>query len=221
MKKRLNVLCVIVMLVLGYSVFETGYYFTIGLRAGFDAARHEQTVSPEQLDRLSNMRYISVMPDDLGGWKGLFADSVYNEKSASHVPVTYSSLLVGVDTQSDTKLMWARALLSLLVIALYLCALEQFVRLVVAINRGEIFGWRNVRRLRHIGIALILSFLCILAASYIDKWQVEQCLQIRGYHLIVADAVQVTTLIIGLCALVVGEVFAIGLKMKEEQELTI
>ncbi|MCI5663311.1 MAG: DUF2975 domain-containing protein [Mediterranea sp.] len=221
MKKRLNVLCVIVMLVLGYSVFETGYYFTIGLRAGFDAARHEQTVSPEQLDRLSNMRYISVMPDDLDGWEGLFADSVYNEKSASHIPVTYSSLLVGVDTQSDAKLMWARALLSLLVIAFYLCALEQFVRLVVAINRGEIFCWRNVRRLRHIGIALILSFLCILAASYIDKWQVEQCLQIRGYHLIVADAVQVTTLIIGLCALVVGEVFAIGLKMKEEQELTI
>lgn len=221
MKKRLNVLCVIVMLVLGYSVFETGYYFTIGLRAGFDAARHEQTVSPEQLNRLSNMRYISVMPDDLDGWKGLFADSVYNEKSASHIPVTYSSLLVGVDTQSDAKLMWARALLSLLLIALYLCALEQFVRLVVAINRGEIFGWRNVRRLRHIGIALIFSFLCILAASYIDKWQVEQCLQIRGYHLIVADAVQVTTLIIGLCALVVGEVFAIGLKMKEEQELTI
>lgn len=221
MKKRLNVLCVIVMLVLGYSVFETGYYFTIGLRAGFDAARHEQTVSPEQLDRLSNMRYISVMPDDLDGWRGLFADSVYNEKSASHIPVTYSSLLVGVDTQSDAKLMWPRALLSLLLIALYLCALEQFVRLVVAINRGEIFGWHNVRRLRHIGITLILSFLCILAASYIDKWQVEQCLQIRGYHLIVADAVQVTTLIIGLCALVVGEVFAIGLKMKEEQELTI
>ena len=166
MKKRLNVLCVIVMLVLGYSVFETGYYFTIGLRAGFDAARHEQTVSPEQLDRLSNMRYISVMPDGLDGWKGLFVDSVYNEKSASHIPVTYSSLLVGVDTQSDAKLMWARALLSLLLIALYLCALEQFVRLVVAINRGAIFGWRNVRRLRHIGIALIFSFLCILAASY-------------------------------------------------------
>ena len=27
MKRRLNILCVIVVLVLSYSVFETGYYF--------------------------------------------------------------------------------------------------------------------------------------------------------------------------------------------------
>lgn len=30
MKRRLNILCVIVVLVLSYSIFETAYYFVVG-----------------------------------------------------------------------------------------------------------------------------------------------------------------------------------------------
>lgn len=37
MKRRLNILCVIVVLVLSYSVFETGYYFIVGVKAGVEA----------------------------------------------------------------------------------------------------------------------------------------------------------------------------------------
>ena len=38
MKRRLNILCVIVVLVLSYSVFETGYYFIVGVKAGVEEA---------------------------------------------------------------------------------------------------------------------------------------------------------------------------------------
>ena len=37
MKRRLNILCIIVVLVLGYSVLETGYYFIVGVKAGVEA----------------------------------------------------------------------------------------------------------------------------------------------------------------------------------------
>lgn len=36
MKRRLNILCVIVLLVLGYSVLETTYYVGLGIKAGIE-----------------------------------------------------------------------------------------------------------------------------------------------------------------------------------------
>lgn len=43
MKRRLNILCVIVMLVLCYSVAESLYYMGIGARTGIEAAREMKT----------------------------------------------------------------------------------------------------------------------------------------------------------------------------------
>ena len=48
MKRRLNILCIIVVLVLGYSVLETGYYFIVGVKAGVEAGA-ENAVSSERL----------------------------------------------------------------------------------------------------------------------------------------------------------------------------
>ena len=36
MKRRLNILCVIVLLVLGYSVLETTYYVGLGIKTGIE-----------------------------------------------------------------------------------------------------------------------------------------------------------------------------------------
>lgn len=44
---------------------------------------------------------------------------------------------------------------------------------------------------------------------------------VHGYELHLSDTVNTTTLVLGISTLIVAEVFAIGLKMKEEQDLTI
>ena len=100
-------------------------------------------------------------------------------------------------------------------------ALVLFIRLIVSINKSDIFSWRNVRRLRRLGILLLAAFGCALLQEWIKLQAVRQVLEIPGYELTLSDAVRGSTLLLGLCALIVGEVFAIGLKMKEEQELTI
>ena len=61
MKRRLNILCIIVVLVLGYSVLETGYYFIVGVKAGVEAGT-ENAVSTENRKELINMKYISLLP---------------------------------------------------------------------------------------------------------------------------------------------------------------
>ena len=61
MKRRLNILCVIVVLVLSYSVFETGYYFIVGVKAGVEAGI-DGNASEASQKKLMNMKYISLLP---------------------------------------------------------------------------------------------------------------------------------------------------------------
>ena len=64
MKRRLNILCVIVVLVLSYSVFETGYYFIVGVKAGVEAGI-DGNASEASQKKLMNMKYISLLPEHL------------------------------------------------------------------------------------------------------------------------------------------------------------
>lgn len=130
MKRRLNILCIIVVLVLGYSVLETGYYFIVGVKAGVEAGA-ENAVSAENRKELINMKYISLLPEHLSkvGNNGLFQDSVYNEKSGEYVPVSFNSMMVSVDTKSATMEQAAFSLLNLLHMAICIWAIVLFVRL--------------------------------------------------------------------------------------------
>ena len=59
MKRRLNILCLVVMLVLSYSVLEAGYFFFIGAKLGVESvAEKEDTHALRQ--KLMHMKYISL-----------------------------------------------------------------------------------------------------------------------------------------------------------------
>ena len=91
----------------------------------------------------------------------------------------------------------------------------------MSINKSDIFNWKNVRRLRRLGILLIIGFVCTFLLAFLSFHNVEKVFSVTGYSLSMADMVHITSLVLGISALIVAEVFAIGLKMKEEQELTI
>ena len=222
MKRRLNILCVIVVLVLSYSVFETGYYFIVGVKAGVEAGIDGNAFEASQ-KKLMNMKYISLLPEHLSdlGDNGLFQDSVYNERSGEYVPVSFNSMMVSVDTESTTLEQAAFTLLNFLHIVICVWSIVLFVRLVISINKSDIFNWKNVHRLRLLGAALIISFCTALLPAYLTFRSVGNVFSVHGYELHLSDTVNTTTLVLGISTLIVAEVFAIGLKMKEEQDLTI
>lgn len=224
MKRRLNILCLIVMLVLSYSVLENGYNFLLGLRVGVSAGTDmaEKDSKPEDLQKLMNMKLISLRSHSFSVSNGtFFHDSVYNEKSGKYVPAVYSIMAVSVDNPSARTSTLMSSLLTLLQLGLYIWAIVLFIRLIISINKSDIFNWRNVRRLRYMGAALILGFSCLFLVAYLGYRSATEVFSLRGYDLIFSDLVDITMLVLGLCSLIVGEVFAIGLKMKEEQDLTI
>lgn len=212
MKRRLNILCVLVVLVLGYSVLETAYYLGEGFAAGL-----EMTRTTEGLDRAKNMKAISLVPADFTQ----FTDSVYNEKSGSYVPALYGQLIVSVPMQTGWGSMMFVSLVQILGIVASVVGIILFIKLIVSINRSLIFSWRNVRRLRWLGGALLLHYLCMLVPLVMAGWQVREVFALRGYEIHQSDLVSAITLVLAIVSFIVAEVFAIGLKMKEEQDLTI
>lgn len=222
MKRRLNILCVIVVLVLGYSVLESGYYFIAGVRAGVEAGI-ENDITMDNQRNLLNMKYISLLPEHLFrvGESGLFQDSVYNEKNGRYVPASFNSMMVSVDTKAAALEQVVSSLMSFLHMGVCIWAIVLFVRLVISINKSDIFNWKNVRRLRLLGTALIVSFCTAFLPAYLTFRGVGEVFAVRGYELNLSDMVNATTLVLGISTLIVAEVFAIGLKMKEEQDLTI
>lgn len=212
MKRRLNILCLLVVLVLGYSVLEAAYYMGEGFMAGV-----EMTQDNEGFDRAKNMKAISVLPADFSD----FTDSVYNEKTGAYVPALYGQLLISVPVKTSPAALIAVSLVQILGIAASVVGVILFVKLIVSINRSLIFSWRNVRRLRWLGVALIFHYLCMLIPLLVTGREVNQVFALRGYEIHQSDLVSVITLVLAIVSFIVAEVFAIGLKMKEEQDLTI
>ena len=185
MKRRLNILCVIVVLVLSYSVFETGYYFIVGVKAGVEAGI-DGNASEASQKKLMNMKYISLLPEHLSGLgdNGLFQDSVYNERSGEYVPVSFNSMMVSVDTESTTLEQAAFTLLNFLHIVICVWSIVLFVRLVISINKSDIFNWKNVHRLRLLGAALIISFCTALLPAYLTFRSVGNVFSVHAYKIV-------------------------------------
>ena len=207
----------------GVSLYYMGLGMTKGVQMSMDAAREIQEGGGyDKLQEMSNVRNISLFPKFLKEYKrGLFTDSVRNEKTGQYVPMAYANLMVSVPVEASV---WQKVVsggMGMLALVAGIWALVLFIRIVVAVNRSDIFNWRNVRRLRRLGILLIVGFICVLLPEYLSLCSLREVFSLEAYDLTLTDSVKVTNLLLGLIALIVAEVFAIGLKMKEEQDLTI
>ena len=163
------------------------------------------------------MKSIALFPDNFANLK----DSVYNEKTGEFVPAIYGKLVVSVNTPVNIWLKFITMMCNFIGIFTMIFSVVFFAKLIIAINKSRIFDWKNVRRLRWLGAILILNFICSAFPAYISAYELSGVFSISGYSVNLSGLVSKLTLVLGLVALIVGEVFAIGLKMKEEQDLTI
>lgn len=220
MKKRLNILCLLVIMVLGYSVFNSIYQLGVITVTSYESARKTIVNDADkhvELKKISNIQPVAVIPDAFP----IFSDSVLNEKTGEHVPAYYSQLIVSVDTKAGLWQKVTAKITAFVYLLTILLAVYLFLRLIISMNKSVIFDWRNVRRLRWLGISLILCFVCEVISICITSYALSDVFSMKGYSIHFSELVSITNLVLGISALIVGEVFAIGLRMKEEQELTI
>lgn len=219
MKRRLNILCILVFLVLGISLYNTGYQFGVGIKAGVVLAEQQkQNIKKYQGKDVFGVDYrkVDVVPTD-AMWE---PDSILNVQTGEKIPVLYSQLLLKLDSKTDQLNLIVGVACSLLNILLTLIALIIFILLILSINKSRIFEWKNVSRLRWLGGLLVGTFICSFLPDVVSYWGIDDLFKIERY-MVSPMAIQLTDLFLGLGCFIVAEAFAIGLNMKEEQDLTI
>ena len=85
-----------------------------------------------------------------------------------------------------------------------------FVRFILNVNHDKVFEWKNVVLLRLTGVGLLIVAIIASADEYFTSSSLTEVYD--NYFGI---------LIFSVFNLIVAETFAIGLKLKEEQDLTI
>lgn len=218
MKRRLNILSILVFIVLGLSLYTTGYQFGTGMKAGMTLVekQYEELDMHEDSMFVGNFRIVNIVPTVAL----LKPDTVINAQTGEKVPAMYKQMAVRVGKDINYSYLIISSSCSLLNIVLTISALVIFIQLILSINKSRIFEWKNVRRLRWLGSLLIASFVCCLIPKTVNYWGLKEIFAIDKY-IVAPFALQMTDLLLGLGCLIVAETFAIGLKMKEEQELTI
>ena len=216
MKKRLNLIClgiVLAVLVSMSFLFSTFYY---GFKAGIDA--YEQgAAGVEKLDVTYKM--IGTMPTDVITNETATA---INEKDGSTVSILPFISMIGIPNEkADATDSIFLSLLDWMVMICCIYAIVQFVKMIRNIHRNIIFDWANVKRLRRLGFSLILCFCCSLVTFAINNHLVSQVISLKDCDFSIAFQFSDPTLLIGFTSLLFAEIFAIGLKLKEENDLTI
>ena len=211
MKKKLNLLCAMIFAVLLLSVSENIYSMVWGAIEGGKAGMENKA------GEINNLHPLMLLPDNLSST----SDSIYNEMTGKNVPIWQIQSMVTVDTDAPGWLALINTLLSFILIIFGIKAVLQFIKFIRNINRSDIFCWANVKLLRKLGTSLLITFAATLTSTYMHTWQLSQVLKIPGYSYNWLNPFSHSSLLLGVLAFVIAEVFAIGLKMKEEQDLTI
>ncbi|OUP32437.1 DUF2975 domain-containing protein [Bacteroides sp. An19] len=216
MKKRLNLIClgiVLAVLVSMSFLFSTFYY---GFKAGIDAYK-QGAAGVEKLDVTYKM--IGTMPTDVITNETATA---INEKDGSTVSILPFISMIGIPNEkADATDSIFLSLLDWMVMICCIYAIVQFVKMIRNIHRNIIFDWANVKRLRRLGFSLILCFCCSLVTFAINNHLVSQVISLKDCDFSIAFQFSDPTLLIGFTSLLFAEIFAIGLRLKEENDLTI
>lgn len=221
MKKQLNLICVVMFLFVGLSLLPSLYTlsnsFVEGFKSGISQVEEMEGQGTVDLEKeILRPVVLSLHPKALNET----SDKLFNQKDRKWYPASYMKALVWTNA-ADSEV--ARHVSILVVLGLFFLvkAIIQFYKLINAINHEVIFDWVNVRRLNRIGRDLLLSFVLTQAYALMIYREAARLFELEGYEYNPWCDFQSMTLIMGLVALLVGRIFAIGLQMKKDQELTI
>lgn len=219
MKRRLNVITLLLVLAFGLHIIgslteEWGDHKSSFLE-GYEEGR-EKALANNLNDRNETF-YLTLIPNDYS----IMTDSVYNEKTQSWLPARTVQTVVSAPAKDQPFIKLIIIPCALFMLAAFILIVICFIKLIIAVNKSIIFEWVNVTRLRRMGLGFIVLFVInVLLGFYYYNLSVE-ALEIAGYHISKSDVFTATTLILGLASFLIAEIFSVGLRLKEEQDLTI
>jgi len=228
MKTRLNLLCTVLIIAFGAHFLMQAFYLLPEIiqdfKEGYEAGTRRGEIAMESGAKhwsTGEERLPLVLMLEPKRGISSASDSLYNAKTGTWIPTTIETIVVECKQNFSLLQNIGILMVSIFYMAALVLALTGFVQLLLAINRSHIFEWKNIQRLKRIGTGFILAFGCHFIIQYINYNFTSQHIFLSGYIISLKGLLNSVNLIFGFISLLLAEVFAIGLRLKEQQKLTI
>lgn len=137
--------------------------------------------------------------------------------------------VIDLKIEADTKNPYANNVWSYLLnytviiipIVSYCILLAMLISLALSFKRGRFFSRRNIMRVRWVAILQILYAICNSLYVWVDNHYAAILMTGSTYKVDTVFAPDYGSVILGLVILFIGEIFAIGYDLSEDQQLTI
>lgn len=214
MKKRLNILCLLVFISVAIGFLP--FFYAVGI--GFQTGVEGNSSQSHELDEYVEAPTVNLMP---ARFVGLSHGTITNKVTGQPVDIWPERIAVNMPVSYPRWFNIVNDVSRYTVYALLIAIVVLFLKLIVRVNREIVFDWRNVRLLRWLGALELAGTVVITAIQIYGASIVSRQFGVSGFVTDYFSYVSAMELTVGLVALIVAEIFAVGLKMKEEQDLTV
>jgi len=223
MKKRLHFITFIIGVAFSFSILNSDAFLSLKesfMQSKVDVAYQSDNSTDELINmnvEINELVYLTLEPSD----SYTMPDKLLNNKNGKMLPARINSATIKVPMEGrNVSSMICLFLCLALIISGFIMAVYNFFKIISAVSKSVIFEWINVKRLRRMGIGFISMFIFDAILTFVQKFTVLELIEIENYR-IITSPFDGGTLMYGIISFLVAEIFAVGLKLKEEQELTI
>ena len=216
MKTKLNILCVIIIsleIIQFISAFAT---------------------VPYSISKYANTSIVRLSPNEISDENCVIVKDRWGKDVKiwpTEVRVKESQRVRKPQIVSGPSSHFSGILKCLLILAMDIClfyliivSFVKFIKVIINVNKGIIFDWKNVKLLNYVAVCMLILSVYSIAANLVIDYHQSELLSLANYsvgHSNLSFAEYGTGLISACLLLLLAEIFALGLKQKEELDLTI
>ncbi len=218
-KTSINILCILIICILAASVTIPSYMMGTAFITGFTKGWDETQDGAETME--------SYMPVDLAfnPDEGSYyhpTDTIRMADGRELPVIIRRAVVILPEDASQITFNWISVGCMVAALVFSIMTVIEFAKFIIRINRGFVFVRANVKRLRRLAVYLLCLALMQSASGIIDDCMLSGFdLQLEGYSLSSYWLIPWTTCILGLMALLMAEIWARGIQLQEDNELTI
>ena len=215
-KRKFNLYCILLLAAVVFSLFTAAQKFV----AGFSQGWNDATIEVQRSAGAANYEAyeLTLQANDPRRCELALTNTATGKTDSLRVSQAMVWVATSQRPTESLPVIVGKMVLIALVPLCFIAFWVVFIRLVWAVNRGEDFGTSTTRRLRLMGWLLI--------GLYASEWifhliTLPPAISYEGYRVSSPADTDPMLLVSGIGLLVVGQLFAVAQRMKEENELTI
>jgi len=219
MKKKLNLITLFIGIAVGISLYNTIKEDFYDLKSSFLEGINESNAMVMRNNNSPKIETVSVTLEPKVF--SAMPDSIFDRKTETWLPsrIIRTEICAPAKDNSMLKDLWMFPI-SIMGLAGFFMIPFNFYLIIRSVNKSVIFAWINVKRLRRIGIGFLLYFAAEMFARMYTNSLRMSLFDVENYN-IVTSTFDGSILMYGMITFLVAEIFAVGLRLKEEQDLTI